>query len=372
MHYYVSPRLRCRAKLFLSDDSGKFIEWESDDDCGVGRLEITLDRRDRRILTISDSDYEISSCRETMLNNISTFFETEEYCLVPVDRCIRLSPPRGIRETLEIQLEVDGATKATQTMGVDRDEATLLAGLYKLGTSPSQQRKLFKLMDYVLGTAAMLMESPRAYVRTGTNPLPEPVQPWTEIGHEFNEKTGVEKPIIGKNIAIWLSYNGVSNAMLKTPEHLSIITGLARWCLELVVEGEYDNIDNEVDISAVRARLRQLKRRKQLDKSEQGELLYYLKLMKPWWSTPKVKANPGAYPLNQYTWGMFKLYINDDSTASMSSRWVRTGNIYGDFNGGFYTWCRSHKKKTAAFKNRPRSSSWTGTADQSVNTNSDW
>ncbi len=360
MKGHIHPVLEVQLALGLRDKkTGERVRWSST------RFEGYRDRtrgkliNKKRTLILTDESH--SNCRETLANDFLAFVEYRlEPWLLDHQRDLELIFPRKTETAISYSLV--GYNKKADAYGpqsnkIDND---LYVAAYELIKSESLQRKLFRLMDVVLGTTSLLVGGPGTYVRTESNKLFEKV----EI-HEDYDHNG--KPYKEANAVC--SYTGISSAFARHPTGLSIIYGLGRFCIQLMLEGHYDKLKPRLDLTNSKKRIKALSKKKELSKSNIDWLLKLLHKLRPYWETPNVRSNLGAYPLNEYTWGMFKKLVKELSENAVDpvASWCDKdkGNIYGYSAYGFYEWCRAHPKQTTAFRKNGRRN-WSGTAGNTV------
>jgi len=355
---YLSTELGCSGKLFLRGADGSPDKWHRDYVDSTSYRASTELKDDKKSLRVTDG--EPSNCRETVCNSFSAFFR-EDLNKVPADSLLCLEAPPGVKDTLELSFRLLGPDKSIAGH-FHEDYCTeftsdLYSDIFKLATTKEQQEQLFILMDYVLGCTGMLIGGPKAFTRYSANPV-EKATTRKETADSYVEETGGYDTTEFKIATCYLRYNGLSNEMLRRPEHLSLVLGLGRFCIELYLEGKYGAIDKRVNLKKSIAHLKRIRRRKALNNEDVRTLLRYLLKLKRYWKTDKVHANLGAYPLNEYTWGMFRKYVNENQTSSIIKYWLGA-NLYGHNDDyGFYGWCKKHKNPTKKFAERPKRKNW--------------
>lgn len=376
---YLAPEMMCRVKFFLEDEFGRHVPWKE---------EVWGNRTDSRLadkkmsLELANSDPD--ACRETLCNDFLDFFQNLDGghgVVVPADRILTMHPPtdsRGkptVKDTLVLEYKISvpefPSSKIFNHMG-DSCEDVYYTPAFKLATTKERQRELFRLLDAVLGSVAMLTCGPRAYVRSGSNKLPEPKitygKDYDGWGYGYTLNYGYDDSDYKEDkyrfAESWFKYNGLSSLVFKHPVVFSLILGLGRFCFELYIDGKYEAIDKSLNITAVRQRLNLLKRKKSLSPQDKRWLFQRLYRLYPYFSTKKVRQNLGAYPLNTYTWSMFKKFVQEmERPQGFIQAWQSTPrDFYGASNYGFYQWCKRHAKPTKQFLKAGKDARrWSGT-----------
>jgi hypothetical protein len=208
-----------------------------------------------------------------------------------------------------------------------------------------------------MGTAALLMAGPTAYVRTLTSRNAVTVSK-PELVAYYDRRNG--EPKRTKTAKARLKYTGLSNFWVRHPANLSILSGLSRMCLELCIDGKYTEIDDEVDVAGVRYWLAELAKKSKFTKTDRKELIEVLGWLKPYFESDKVLANLGSYPINKLTYDMFLQFCESGTGGgSLSSQWRAENGPYGLANYGFVVWCR-RQRGSAAWEHKSNPKSWSG------------
>lgn len=342
------PILECEAKLFLRDGDGKHIPWSKNFDYG----DISYDRcnisfsNNRYALVVSDNYGE--NCRETVCNSFAYFFQELR---TPPDACVCFDSPKNkngallVPSTSTLGFRIKGFSGSSVDAYDDDYGQECDHPLYKrvgeLAKTKKGQKEVFALMDAFLGPMAMLLGGPSAYTRRGINAV------YPAKGEKIGRLNDGGTTTWYKTV---LEYDGVSNFWLRHPAYLSLALGIGRLAIELWCDKRYETADKKIDITATRSLLNRLRKKKTLTTAETKKLIGKLKVMKSLLATAKVRANPGAYPINEYTWGMFLKLIKAEPVG-LSVAWdsVSHDSIYSHAQPGFLQWCKSQKKKTKKF-----------------------
>jgi hypothetical protein len=378
---YIQPDMNSAAKIFLLDSKGKHVSWPSSvitnaDYWGERvRYEVT---NNGYALLVGDEDEQ--SCRESLCNSFADFILK---LTIPLGYQVTLKSPsnsRGrslIKDTSEFSLLVSGSSDGSGSYCHDDKESqdatsAVLVRAYELLSSKANLTDMYALTDVLMGVSALLIGGPGAYARTRTSK--NHVDAYTQgdliTGSDYKwdaykqdyVKVGSDGTGTGRSAHAVLDYTGVSNFWMKHPATLSLMSGLHRFGLELWIDGKFEEIDEDIGIDATRLWLAKLSAKKGLTKTDKAELLEVMSWFRAYFSSAKVKNNPGAYPINNYTWGMFVRFTKQapDEEGGFYDTWKSQGNIYGLCNYGFYTWCKKQKSKTKRFIKRPSAVSWGG------------
>lgn len=347
---YLTPRMECSAKLFLKNERGDYIKWPASL-TPSGRC-ITSAHNNNYALEIKNC--EADECRETLCNDFREIFtyDLSGALNVPIDCIATLIPPLApsgkplISTTSSLSLLIEAPGNESKNNFIRRDSGGadfLIMRAGELAKVRRNQAQLFEMLDALLGSVAMLIASPKAYTQKTKNTT-VPAKSWKGNILDSTE-----------NLKIWnatLKYKGISNFWLKHPALMSFVLGLMRYTMDAWCEGLYEKFDKALDLKEMRKYLKELNKDEKLEKGDRKELMGVLQALKPLLLSPKVRANPGAFPLNEYTWGMFlKLIRHDFKRESLSRAWrQRKHNIYtDDCTYGFVAWCEDRKNKTKKF-----------------------
>jgi len=310
-----NPPFTLEAKFFLTDTAEKYLPWE------WKYLSVDLQFfliNHNYTLKLKTSPY--IYCREDLCDRLAGFFHG-------------LFLPRNLKLCFTPK---------------NKDSPTLRLGIY-MGYYPTllrvvkrntvNRKRLLHLLDVVLGSAALLV--------AGTDGV-----------RKEKRKLTIESGTI--------YYDGLSNEILRRPENVSIILGLMRFCFELFFEKvDYKQLYKKLEIANGRTVLCKLRAKSKLTNVDKKKVLRQLWLLRSFWNLSYLNKHfMGRYPLNTYTWGMFKKYVKEKkSTHSLPECWSGSPSIYHEYNApGFIDWCKKHKDKTKLFKASMKSSeiSWTG------------
>lgn len=357
-HAYIKPNLICTFKLFLQDRKGNYITWPKDiADYPEGSYTCTLTNKG---YAIEVENRHGNTCRDAV---IGAFGAVMCYCVAPLDSFVTLDPPKGKRGTnlispaASIQLRL-GPIGGWRSGSQGKEVLSLKKGLRLLATSATAQRKVFKLMDAFVGPIAMLAAGPKAYMRTSR---PHPV--YTVKDPAYTAK-GVPKNTTAPRTT--LKYEGVSNFSLRHPGLMSLVVGMSRFAVEVWLDGLYKDVDAAIDLNKVCKRLVVLRQRKSLSKADRKWLLGVIRTVKSGFlSSSKVKANPGAYPVNVYTWGLLGRFLEQEfDKVSLDYHWrSRKRGAYARRISGFFDWCTTEENAPKTFTNRPKDHNWSGNGE---------
>jgi hypothetical protein len=154
-----------------------------------------------------------------------------------------------------------------------------------------------------------------------------------------------------------LKYRRISNIVVAHPALLSLMMGMARTALELWFNGDYKRVAAALNLSTTRKKLALLTAKESLSKTDVKWLFSFLANVKSLClNTTAVKANLDAYPLNIYTWPLFKRLMKLDFHAvPLRDAWakVRSGAYLKPLQG-FDEWCAKQPKLPEVYKRKWR------------------
>jgi hypothetical protein len=322
----------------------------------------------------------MATCREELINTLYYFVRNVS---LPPGATMTLEPPKTktgrsiIKDLSTLSFDMggskDGCYKLYSHFDVD-DQIDLYKKGYELATTKAKRAEVYALMDVLGGTAALLMAGPTAYTRTLVSKNPLGSSPKTRVAryvhrprlynhymYDYGRRPSYEQkstPIANNPLV----YTGVTNFWMAHPARFSIISGLYRMSLELWFDDKYEEIDNEFDIAGCRRWLAEMAKQKRFTTADRKELTELLSWFKPYFTTDKVRANPGAFPLNEYTYDLFLRFCRQGYSDRFTKRWTSLGSMYGLTGYGFVSWCRKQKNRGTAFNEASKRKNWGGLA----------
>ena len=370
MNTYIQPEMNTFVKVFLLDSEGRYSKWahknlklmhKCDDRVS---FEVTNNK-----LALKVSPLGKNTCREVICNSLSSFLVDAPHVL-PRGYQITMNPPKNklgkilIGDTSVFTMALFGNTKSvlgvTQMSAYALNKAKTYLRVVTLLCSKKNTAEMYALTDVLMGIAALLIGGPGAYTRkksgkNSKNKHTEVSRKKITAGGYYSYSTGKKvKGTVINCVSAICTYTGISNFWLAHPAILSIMLGLNRFGLELWLDGKYEEIDEDIDITAIRKWLAKLTIKKKLSKVDKKDLLEVLGWFKVHFNSSKVTENHGAYPINRYTLEMFTKFTKLDINENIEEVWENQGDIYGLCNYGFHTWCsKQGTATTKKFRDRP-------------------
>lgn len=375
---YVHPGQNAFAKLFLIDKNGKYLKWPRSIITVYGRWGRMALRLSNNNLALGIIGRHEASCRETLCNSFNDFLTSNHLNNICESRAAKVTcePPKAksgrplIKDTSAFVTRIGGSVDGKKKSEIDLPGASkLYKQAYKLATTKKCLTEVYALMDIIMGTAALLMGGPSAYVRTLVSKNPVTVGVPKKADYMVvNRVTYAWDTHTTTEAKVRLQYNGLSNFWVAHPASLSILAGLSRMCVELWFDGKYSEIDDEVDVVSLRRWLATMAKKRTFTATDKEELLEVLEWFKPYFESKKVLKNPGAYPINKWTYDMFIKYCGAAHTDKpVTKEWEAESGVYGLVSYGFLTWCRKQQDRTTKFERRPKDrDKWDGLNGEQV------
>lgn len=340
-YHYCTPKLGARACLAVLDKEGKFVKFKKNSwltDQSWYKRYTTKTRG--KCLEVKDATG--STCRETMCNDWAYFFRNVN---LPEGYQLTTSLPEGEDRRSELTFGLKPQRYINKFPGWKYEVTKYSQQMSKIIKSKKLQKELSLLMDVMLGSVAIFLGGPDAFV-----PTKETVN---VSGNRAYVGMSLKKEQIYVNTGV-LKYTGLSNFWTLHPAILSIMSGLGRIAINLYCNGHYSEINEKVKLASAKKFLEEVSKKKELTKAEKGKVSLIMRKFKSFFSGKKVEERLGYFPLNKYNWTMLtqKLAKLKLEKENFKKNWQGTGP-YGVTHSGFHSWCLK-QKPTKMFTKRPK------------------
>lgn len=260
---------------------------------------------------------------------------------------MKLRGPRGVTGNTNILFYIAGDKEdysKDPSYYSNHDCSDALIAAYEMLGSLKKQRELFKLLDVIVGGVAVLTAGPKSFKLRKT-PKPQKTSVvYSSSGDPYwggTRKSKTSTYTFGHRIQT-LEYQRLSSLIFRDGSTLSLLLGLVRFCVTLYLNGYYKKIDGRLNIDRTLTKLKMIATKDSLGAADKRWLLAKIKQLEPYYSNPKVLADAGGYPLNNYTWKGFIAFCNREQ-VNTAEAWGEFKGFYGIQPVGFIDWCRKNK-----------------------------